>query len=194
MRGSALAAGAWLLARLLVSRRGAGALTAATVCALAAVAVTAAATYLVRTVWALFPDRLEPNVYAWTGTGLFAVFVAAAGLTTDRNRWHGAISVAAATVVVAACANQVNVSFDAYPTLRDALGIERPNEIPFSDITQRVRVMPDIEPVEASWSPPPGLPPRGKLTSAPIPGLSSHFVAREAELYLPPAYFADPRP
>ena len=39
-----------------------------------------------------------------------------------------------------------------------------------------------------------GLASRGVLTSTPIPGLRSGFAARDAKIYLPPAYFSDPRP
>ena len=40
----------------------------------------------------------------------------------------------------------------------------------------------------------PGLQGRGKVTSAPIPAPASGFTARIGKIYLPPAYFADPRP
>ena len=54
--------------------------------------------------------------------------------------------------------------------------------------------LPDADPVESHWSPPPGLTSQGKLTSAPIAAPQSGFTAREARIYLPPAYFADPQP
>jgi S-formylglutathione hydrolase FrmB len=38
------------------------------------------------------------------------------------------------------------------------------------------------------------MPDKGKLTSATIPGELSRFTARQAAIYLPPAYFSDPRP
>lgn len=46
----------------------------------------------------------------------------------------------------------------------------------------------------ARWSRPARLPARGKVASAHIPAPISGFLARDAQIYLPPAYFADPRP
>lgn len=54
--------------------------------------------------------------------------------------------------------------------------------------------MADADPVASRWAVPPQLPARGKAASAPIPSPVSGFSARNAEIYLPPAYFADPRP
>ena len=50
-------------------------------------------------------------------------------------------------------------------------------------------------PLETQWTPPAGLRERGEvLSEVTIPPTLSGFAARSAYVYLPPAYFADPRP
>ena len=50
-------------------------------------------------------------------------------------------------------------------------------------------------PLETQWTPPAGLRERGEvLSEVTIPPTASGFAARSAYVYLPPAYFADPRP
>lgn len=194
LRVTAIAASAWLLCQLPWRRSPYRAAITLTACTVIAVAATAVSTHLARTTWALFPDQLEPAVYGWVGAGILALAITAASVLGARTLRRSAVGLAAAFVVVAACANQVNTGFAAYPTVRAAFGIEPPGEVPFGDIAPAARLLADLDPVEAHWTPPPGLPTRGTLTSAPIPGPSSRFTARDAEIYLPPAYFADPRP
>src|SRR5262249_13341335 len=44
------------------------------------------------------------------------------------------------------------------------------------------------------WHPPPAMPTTGAVYQADIPGVTSGFTARNAYIYLPPAYQATPRP
>jgi hypothetical protein len=186
---AATAGVAWLL-----SGRRAPGFRVVAACAVGAVVITAAGAYLVRSVWRLIPDPLGVAVYSCVGVGLFVILLA----VVQAFRWRGpgrtaAVAIAAA-VAVAACANQINLIYDAYPTVGAALGTQRLNEIPFSEVTAPNRLRPDHDPVAAGWTAPPGLPAAGRLTHAAIPGTTSGFHARPAEIYLPPAYFADPRP
>lgn len=48
--------------------------------------------------------------------------------------------------------------------------------------------------VAARWQAPPGLPAEGRVLSVPIPGTESGLAARNAVVYLPPAYAAARRP
>jgi len=68
------------------------------------------------------------------------------------------------------------------------------DDIALRDAKGGGRLLPDIDPVSSRWSPPLGLPGRGRVTSAPIPAPASGFTPRFGKIYLPPAYFADPRP
>ncbi|MBF6517886.1 esterase [Nocardia cyriacigeorgica] len=181
------------LAWLLTGRRAPASRTVA-VCAIAAVAITAGGAYLVRSVLRLIPDALGMSVYACVGLGVFAVLLAGAHVVRRPGSARMAAVAVTATVVLTACANQINQAYDAYPTLGAALGTQQLNEVPFGEIAAPQRLRPDVEPVEQGWVPPPGLPTEGRLTRTPIPGAVSGFQARRAEIYLPPAYFADPRP
>ncbi|PKV76674.1 alpha/beta hydrolase [Nocardia fluminea] len=193
LRLLALAAAGWLLARMVLPRSPRHAVVVTGACAIAAATITVTAAYLARTVWLLFPDRLETSVYAWVFLGVFTVAITAVHTVTDRRRYLP-ISVAAAITITAACGNQVNLEFEAFPTVADILTIERTPAVPFTDIGSPSGLLDDTHPIDTGWTPPPGMPTRGKHTSAPIPGTKSGFAGRDAEIYLPPAYFTDPRP
>ncbi|MEV0355518.1 alpha/beta hydrolase-fold protein [Nocardia sp. NPDC050697] len=157
-----------------------------TACLVAAGAVTATAAWLATDVFVLFPDPLEPRTYCSIGVAVFAALLAVAG--------RRPLGVLIALLVIAACANQVNADFAAYPTLRSVFEPHAPNEIAFRDLRPAPVAELGPGPLDRSWQPPPGLPAAGRITRARIPGAESGFQARPAEIYLPPAYFAVPRP
>ena len=194
LSASAFAAAMWLLHATFRRRRLRVVIAVICACLLTAAMVTVAVAFLARNVWMLFPDRLDPAVSVWAGAGLSAVVVAGVHALTGRSLRRAVVSLTAALVIVAACANQINGAFGAYLTLRDALGISQTDQVPFPVDRAGLRLLPDVDPTESRWSPPVGLASRGILTSTPIPGLRSGFAARDAKIYLPPAYFSDPRP
>ncbi|HEY5857630.1 MAG TPA: alpha/beta hydrolase-fold protein, partial [Aldersonia sp.] len=89
---------------------------------------------------------------------------------------------------------QVNVVFAYYPTVGDALGISAENRIDFTAVPGPTANPVSGRPLEQHWNPPSEQPGLGRTTEAPIPGPVSGFDARPAQIYLPPAYFTDPRP
>ncbi|BBY26405.1 alpha/beta hydrolase [Mycolicibacterium sediminis] len=187
-------AGAWLLVRVLTSDRRPWAKALEVIGCLAfAVATTAVLDHMARAVWMLFPDQLAPAIYAWVGAGFLAVALAVAR-SARRPRRGIVLSMVAALVVFAACANQVNAIYGTYLTPGDLFGIAHHDDIALSDVVNDVRVLPDADPIESEWTPPQGMSLRGKMTSAVIPGPLSGFSARPAAVYLPPAYFSNPRP
>lgn len=187
-------AGSWLIASVLTSdRRPRGKAVELVVCLTVAVVTTAVLDHMARAVWLLFPDRLAPAIYAWVGAGFFAVALAISR-GARRPRRGIVLSVVAALVVFAACANQVNAIYGTYLTPGDLFGVAHHDDIALSDVVNDVRVLPDADPVDSAWTPPDGMSLRGKMTSALIPGRSSGFTARPAAVYLPPAYFSNPRP
>ncbi|BDB42137.1 hypothetical protein Mkiyose1088_18160 [Mycobacterium kiyosense] len=196
LRIAAIGLAGLLLAQVVGARRsGRAKAVLLALCLLVAVATTATVVYLVRNVWKLFPDRLQPAIYMWASAAVFAMVIVIAGvLFAPSGRRRAGAGIISAAVVVAACVNEINMMFGAYPTLADALEMRRFDYIAISDVATRPRLLADVSPVAAHWLPPPGLPSRGKLSWAPIPALVSGFSARNAQLYLPPAYFADPRP
>ncbi|MFV8176846.1 alpha/beta hydrolase [Mycolicibacterium peregrinum] len=196
LRLAGIGAAALLLARMVMApRRGRTKAVMLAACALVAVVTTVIVADLARNEWKLFPDRLQPLIYVWAGVSVFAVTVVVVGGFLAPGMRRMLWSAAAAAVVVLACANQVNVIFAAYPTLADAVGARRFSYVALPEVVKRPpRLLADVGPIAMRWSPPPGLPRGGKLSSAPIPGSLSGFPARNAELYFPPAFFADPRP
>jgi S-formylglutathione hydrolase FrmB len=189
------AAALWLVSRTVLTPRPRSVKIAElTACLVIAAIVTVILDHLARRVWMLFPDRLDPAVYLFTGVAAFAVCTAVTRIGSERRVPRGMLLVSAAAVVVAASANQVNAIYGVYPTSRDALGMAHYDDITLRDAHTDARLLPDVAPVESRWSPPKELAPGGKLTSAPIPAPRSGFAARDAKIYLPPAYFTDPRP
>jgi S-formylglutathione hydrolase FrmB len=167
---------------------------AAVGCTLGSVVAVGVVATLARRVWMLFPDQLTLPVYIWAVTAVLAVTIACAAAVLDRRRSSTVAGLMAAVVVVAASANQINAVFGAYPTAADALGFSPYDRVALAQVDSRVRVVNVADPLAARWSRPTQLPMKGKVAAAPIPAPVSHFVAREAQIYLPPAYFADPRP
>ena len=195
LRVSAVLAALWLLSRTLRARRRLWTRwVELTTCLLLAAIVTAVVAYLARNVWMLYPDKLDVAVYLWAGAAVLAVTLTVTRVVTERKLGRATVALATAVVIVVACANQVNAIYGAYVTPRDALHMVHPDDIALRDAPSDPRLLPDADPVESRWSPPPGLMSQGKLTSAPIAAPQSGFTARDARIYLPPAYFADPQP
>ncbi|MEE2058792.1 alpha/beta hydrolase [Rhodococcus artemisiae] len=159
---------------------------------LCALAVTVIAAVVVEKLWRPFPDRLPTTVYVWAGLALLALaLLAGRWFCRDRKDRHvlaGCGLIAAWLVVTVAAAAQINAVYDEYPTVRAALGVSDYRTVPFDELA-RVETVPSD-----TWSPPPDMPSTGAVTTTPIPGATSEFEARAANIYLPPAYFADPRP
>ncbi len=112
------------------------------------------------------------------------------------RKWWVPITVLAAGAVVLAVAVQINLVFYAYPTVGTALGLPDPDRIDFAEVPPPTDPVVTGRPLEDAWAPqaPTNLPASGRYTTVAIPGATSGFAARDAVVYLPPAYFANPRP
>ncbi|WP_405133066.1 alpha/beta hydrolase [Nocardia sp. NBC_01388] len=163
--------------------------------AAAAAGMTATITYLIQNVGRPFPDSLGLAVPALTATALLGVLLATARLWSGpRHLRHVLATTIAATVVVAAAANQVNISFAAYPTVRDVLNIHRDNEIRWDTARSFTHRILHQDPLLGSWRATTPAPSAGRITTTRVPPTRSGFPARDAIVYLPPAYFSDPCP
>lgn len=158
---------------------------------LLAAAVTVAAAVVVERVWRPFPDPLPRAVYLWSGLGVLAVLLAVGRwCARDRDRRHPLAATgltAACLAVVLATAAHIDATYDAYPTVRSVLGISAYRTVPLDEALRPAATT-------EHWTPPAELPAEGAVVAAPIPGATSGFAARDAQIYLPPAYFTDPRP
>lgn len=164
----------------------------------ATVALTGIAAVLIERVWRPFPDPLPHAVYGWSATAVLAIVLLVLRWPfrhRDRRRVPAAVGLAvAAGLVVVAAAGQINLSFDAYPTVRSALGMSDFRTVSLADAQSRAATTVTGTPLSSRWSPPPDMPATGAVISTPIPAATSGFPARGARIYLPPAYFTDPRP
>ena len=143
--------------------------------------------------WHPFPGSLPTVVVVWAGLVAAGILLA---LLRPLPAHRKALALLVAVGVTGSGAAEVNAHFGAYPTVRVAMGLPLPNQIKFAQI-------PAAQPgpihatagatLAAQWSPPTGMPRAGTVTTAAIPGTVSHFAARDAWIYLPPAYLATPR-
>jgi S-formylglutathione hydrolase FrmB len=161
----------------------------------AAAGVIALVTWLINNVWRPFPDLLPFSVVLWSWVALAGLLLAVARQPLLRSWPRRAAAVAAGVLVLAAAANQVNDSFQAYPSLRAVLGPwldPKPvftGTVPVKQVAARRG-----QALEGVWDPPRGMPAAGAVYQADIPGVRSGFKARPGYIYLPPAYLAAPRP
>lgn len=127
----------------------------------------------------------------WVDRVWFSVAVAvaaAASVALVRGRWARRV-VAGATVAAVVLAGGLAVNRDAgfYPTAADALGLSKvPALIVPAGHADRGGTFFDAK-LWQTWSPPADMPREGRFGAVRIPGTVSHFRARRAIVYLPPA-------
>lgn len=140
-----------------------------------------------------FPDLLPLRVLAWMGVAVVAV-----GLLWMRRRngwWRGAAAVMAVVAVLAMSLVKINAYYGYRPTIAAVLGIPGADQVAPDDLLHRPGLVVALprQALSHSWHPPPDMPAVGRITTIPIPGRRSHFPARPAWLYLPPAYLGSVR-
>ncbi|TCO44244.1 alpha/beta hydrolase [Actinocrispum wychmicini] len=141
------------------------------------VLVTVGLNWVVDDLWQPFPDALPLRVLYWVGAAVFAIGLAIAGMPRIRW-WRRGTAVLAVLLVIGTATIKINAVYGYYPTLRAALGMPPPNEVAFASINVPAPIMPA----------------HGAVTQVAIPSPESKFPARNAYLYVPPAYQAVPRP
>lgn len=152
------------------------------------VVVIVAARWLIEHVVKLVPDPIPLAVYAWCAVLLFGVTTGILRLVRDRGVWRRIVTVLAVLAVTVAGLAQINAHFGEYPTARSLLGITGAQSVDLGALP------PSRSVPLANWRPPPDLPAEGRVATADIPARKSGLAARPTQVYLPPAYFADPRP
>ena len=203
----ALVLGAVALAFLVV-RRSARWWLFALVSAVVAAAVSYAGGWAVIHVWYWWPEDLPTTVLLYVGIILWAVILgcstAVAGFLRHRRSGAGTLrtsvlrataAVVAMALVVVVGALQINVYFGQYPTVGSLLQsapVLTPGVPEVAPGHTSKRFM--TTPVSARWKSADTLEAQGEVRSVAIPGTLSGFHARNAVVYLPPAYFARERP
>lgn len=159
--------------------------------AAAGIAAAAGATVGLLTCWVvqdkmnLLGLDLTVATRAWVAVAFAGLFIAA--VTLVRARTWSRRAAAAATVVLAllAPALGINADYAVYPTIATAL---QPN--PYSQYRQSTQHPATASASLAStrtWRPSGDLPASGAVHTVAIPGIRSHWRARPAVIYLPPA-------
>jgi len=211
----ALGVGALALAYLLIRRSPKWWIFAAA-SAVASAAAAMALCWAVINVWYWWPEDLPDTIVVCVG---FAVWGLVLGLTTAllglgravrhaRTARHGVsgelrktspvrrlTAVVAAVAVLSVSALQINAYFGEYPTVGSLVnGAPVLAEGIPHFLTKKDAVRYRVLPIKDGWTPPHVMPASGEFRQVTIPGTRSHFDARPAIVYLPPAYFAPSRP
>jgi hypothetical protein len=144
-----------------------------------------AATLLVVISWGLqLPRQLHGtwprSFFAWSALPIVAI-VATILAWRRRGLGYRVAGVLAFVFLVAFAADRVDMYFGALPTLGAVLRTPLPGEL-----AKPVALRPSASPAP--------LPPTGIVFPLQIPGTVSHFRARPAYVWLPPIWFAHPRP
>jgi S-formylglutathione hydrolase FrmB len=153
--------------------------------ALAGVGVGYLLAFLVSDVWNSFGVALTPVTRLWFGIGVGGIGFALAGLWHSRV-WRTVLASTSVFLFALVGAVGVNVDVAEFPTLGTALGINTISRLSLP--TVRSTPSPTaIETIAQSWHAPADLPKVGTVGSVTIPATTSHFAARSAVVYLPPA-------
>ena len=159
----------------------------------AAAGVSLLGVLVVDRVWRPFPDALPAPVGVWTTTAVLAVFLALPRLHRAHGLRGRTITVLAVPAAVLLAVIGVNSSFAAFPTVASALGRPPSPLIDFSSVPGPSATAVGGRPLSATWHAPLSTPAAGRVSTVVIPGTTSGFLGRDAQVYLPPAYLATPR-
>ncbi len=153
--------------------------------ALAGVGVGYLLAYLVSDVWDSFGVALTPITRLWFGIGVGGIGFALAGLRHSRV-WRTVLAATSVFLFALVGATGVNVDVAQFPTLGSALGVSSISSLalPTGGPTSASTA---VESLAQSWHAPADLPKVGTVGSVTIPSTASHFPARQAIVYLPPA-------
>lgn len=167
--------------------------------------------------WFWWPEELPFAVVIWVGVGIWGLVLGLATALTGWRRklapsgtpetepvakrgpvrsWHRRVlSIVAAALILTLCGLQINQYFGSYPTINSlvngaptlSVGVPR-----YLRAKHKDRFL--ASPVRDGWVAPKGMLADGEFRQVAIPGKVSHFKARDAIVYLPPAYFTKHRP
>ncbi|MFE5582952.1 alpha/beta hydrolase [Kitasatospora sp. NPDC056531] len=144
--------------------------------------------------WHPFPEGTPRYVTWWIAVALLGFCLA--GYRMRRLPWRRrALTFGLSLLVLLMAASQVNIGFGQFPSGRVMLApwLTRTDSL-IVDKTAQTVAAPQDKVLDEVWHAPANLPEKGTVSVVPIPGTKSGFKARDAYVYLPPAYQATPRP
>ena len=140
--------------------------------------------WLVSDVWDTFGLPLTFVTKAWVAA-LFGGLAVGIWAIVTRPWWRRVIAVICIPLFVLTAAAWINVDFGAYNDLNDALGITHYATFHVGDAVEMNQT--EDPHLGRDWHAPFGMPASGKIERVTIPATLSHFPARPAIVYLPPA-------
>lgn len=166
--------------------------------AVVAVGLVYATQWLLIWVFYVLSDPLPTSALVWGSVGMFALLLGIAGMK-GIGFWRRAAAPVAVLAAILVASMQINAYFGQYVTVGSLLNAESLSLPALNKQEQRsaqkvVRINASDAPAARGWKPPVDMPSHGKLVGATIPGTSSGFKARQAIIYLPPAYLTTKRP
>lgn len=154
--------------------------------------------WMISDVWNLFDVELSAITHLWFGVGFAGVGFAIAGIARARI-WRKIVASTSIVLFILALAVGVNKDIGEFPTLASLIdsGSVRALHIPTGSVVAGTTTEPAtsvgtpttaaVKTLAETWHAPASMPKSGSVGSVTIPGTISHFTARSAIVYLPPA-------
>ncbi|WP_260857299.1 esterase family protein [Microbacterium sp. 1.5R] len=138
-----------------------------------------------------FGTELPGAVFWWASAVFAAIALAIANLRRSRA-WRKVVAVVGIVVFAITGVIGVNAYYGLNPTLGSLFGVvtSDPIAVPTNSSSPR----PAAGPLYKSFTPPAGMPTKGKQGTQVIPATASGFDARPAGVYLPPAALVEDAP
>jgi S-formylglutathione hydrolase FrmB len=133
---------------------------------------------------ALVPYQFPNSYYLWVGLVFLSLIVGAIGWRAFRN-WRRAVSVLSVLLTALMAITLINQQYQYYPTLGSVFGVNAENQVS----VKQLDALRDRAKRENGGS----LPTHGFTITVPIPGKKSGFKARDAYVWLPPIWVANPK-
>jgi S-formylglutathione hydrolase FrmB len=130
---------------------------------------------------------------AWFAAGIAGAAVAGVSLWR-APKWRISVGIVSIVLFGIAATVGINATIGEYPNIADALGINKVHPLHISRHFGRGPVATPDRPLWESWHPAADMPAKGKIGTVDIPATASHFAARPAVVYLPPAALASNAP
>ncbi|GAA2850225.1 alpha/beta hydrolase [Paenarthrobacter ilicis] len=161
-------------------------------CLVASAGLVALVHWILIDLAATFSENLPFETLMWSGVAVASLLICI--MRMRRSSWAGRIlSVLSMLLVVVLCLVQVNLYFGLNKSVADLLGTSVAR-IPVLEPALTRAQSPQSSPSLSGWKAPDSMPGGGILRKSNIPGTASGFAARDAYIYLPPAYQTTPRP
>jgi S-formylglutathione hydrolase FrmB len=122
---------------------------------------------------------------AWFALGVAGIAVAATSLWRARG-WRIPLGIASILLFALVGGIGINATVGEFPSVADALGLDTTHAL---HVTSRKphKIESTTLPLWKTWNAPAGMPTVGTVGTVTIPATQSHFAARSAIVYLPPA-------